>query len=244
MRRILFGIAVMLTIPTASFSDDSWLYCVTNPDGDIYYLNMLSVSRKIEIYRFWVKCSVSQEGQEYRASIAKSEDEKKRLLRLKEILQLVEVDFMKNSIRVVEEFHYDEKGHMIWKDSNIYGGWSDIVPSSIGELLRDTAFIVERLNAGHLPRQPFTLPNAPDMTRRQRQTWEELQKYLEQIVYRSDFKAFYVWHIKQVNAAEITLKDVSDYLYEIAMNNGGNFLTVIEVIEGWYQTFRREYSRK
>lgn len=248
MRKVLFTVLLLiLLLASSACAYDRYMEATRTTDGDIYYLDTESVTRgsNNDIVRFWVKISVSQEGRNYRIANARTKEEKKWLQKLREVKQFFEIDFSRNTIRSIETISYDSKGHVIDDLQTPYSNWSNIAPSSVGEVLQTMVKALISITTGYRPHQPFILPDtSQSMTWMQRQTWNELQGYLADILTRPDFDDFYKWYVKNVAEAGVTMEQVSEGLYRNAMNNGGNFLTVIEVIEGWYQTFRREYSRK
>lgn len=137
MRRILFIIAIMLIIPSTSFSDDRWYFLGANSYGSEWFLDTRGIVQTQEqhILKAWIKIVYSDVE---RMEMVKKESSELRKEKLSKLIQgriCCEIDFKSKMLRAVEEAQYDNNGGTIWTARYPDMEWTNIAPETMTELI-------------------------------------------------------------------------------------------------------------
>lgn len=240
-RKFTIAVMLVLMIISSACANVSYLFATASRDGEQYYIDEGTVTEvtRGDIIRFWVKRVVPQKARNTYVANAKSKKEKNLYSRIVEFKEYYEISLKNNTARTIALYAYNSKGQAIDTFTDNNARWFYIVPGSIDEALCDGIKTILSARQEKSSRPPFmTVPEPKNLTASQRYTWDRLQEYFSWLVLQPDFGGFCLWYLKQVEEAGVTPEKVDEGLYNLAMQNGGNFMIVRSLIDSWYKDYQ------
>lgn len=249
MRKISLCVLLLIVLlfSSALYGYDRYVHSLTSMDGDEYYIDTqsLSFSKSTNTVRFWSKNTVTQTSRKAMISSTRNKKRKAILLKLTETKTLIEINLPQNTYRIIEKLDYNSKGRVIDSLKSSYI-WDNIAPNSIIEGMRNTVIQILQNEVYSTNEKPqfITPPPPPGLTQAQQKSWYKLQEYNEWLYSRPDFDEFNQWYIQKLQKAGVTAEQVNADLYKRAMQNGGDFSIIPQIIQGWYREFQtKRYGR-
>lgn len=137
MRRILFAIAIILTISASSVTVSRWLYCAENVDGTKFYLDTRGIVRGEVPYiiKAWVKVEHSEVERKKMIERENTKTQKRKASKLSTSKLCYEINWKDKTLRLVEENKYDNRDSLISGAQYPYASWLNIIPDSVGEYI-------------------------------------------------------------------------------------------------------------
>ena len=96
-------LVVLLLLSSVVYSDDRYVLCAKDVDGNECYLDTQSIAytNSPDIIRFWVKISFSDAARKHRASNVGNKRQRRIIEQQTETKQCIEINFKENTYRVI-----------------------------------------------------------------------------------------------------------------------------------------------
>ncbi len=238
-RKVIFCLFLMamLLLCSGAYCDDRYIYSSTSVDGDEYYIDFQSVryERATNIVRFWDMNYVTKASRNNMISSSRDKAYKTMLQKLSYSKTYIEMDISRNTYRTMERLYYDAKGHVIYSYPPSYN-WSNIVPSSIMEGLRDTVIRILRGEVSPNTRCPQSQLSPSE----QQEEYNKLQEYVSWLFRQRDFPEFDAWVRLRAQQAGVSMNGLRYGLEAYVRQSGGRYSDIRAMLATWYREFYME----